>query len=456
MRTRTHAKSLALGATCALLFTLVVIIASAEMLGPGTAAASQNKSSAQNTSAPACQSLACYLRQSYLGLLKESPDAHFAPTEVGAERENIERSRKACEAALQSEKSAPTAAGAASSASASGGNALGAHCGLVDVRPLEGRTSFLAGQLLPAIYDNIETRLSILANWPADHQALRASLNSGSYASRRWGDVQDIGFRTIAPHQQDDIQLGRDIVRRLRDARLLPGLLDDDKVDYYVRSVAVRVAAHSDLRIPLHVAVLDSDEANAFSFPGGYLFIERGLLQAADDEAELAGVIGHEIAHSAARQAKELLRGQSAEAIAEEISRRAATSFADRPGPQTSAAFQHGPFGLGAVMDLKLLGVTPENELRADRLGIQYAWSAGYDPSGFLRFFDKMAQAGYGPGLSWLRTHPPSYQRIVGAERETQYLPEKLNAVKQTASFGDMQNELVQRAGKAAQAAPSN
>lgn len=448
MRTRAHARSLVTGVGLVITGALLVPV-------PRTVARAANDGPQAPLASDPCQSLDCYLRDSYLELLKISPQLQFTPAQIQDGRNALAESRTACESALVP-ADAPGASAASNPANpAADRSRAGASCALADLPSLEGRNAALAARLIPAAYASMETRLGILANWPADRQALRNSLNSGSYASRRWGNVEDIGFRTVAGHQEDDEKLGREIVRQLTSAHLLPALLTDDKVDYYVRAVAMRVAAHSDLRTALRVRVLDSDEVNAFCLPGGYLFIERGLLQAAEDESELAGVIAHEIAHAATRQGQQLLRGESAADIARETSKQIAAVFGQASKGQVNAALHSGVFGLGAVMDLKLLGVTPANEIEADRLGIQYAWSAGYDPAGFLRFFDKMAQAGYGPGLSWLRTHPPSYERIASAERETRYLPEKLKAAKQTSSFGDMRNELLHLADKAAQSGKS-
>src|SRR5207253_9498263 len=106
-------------------------------------------------------------------------------------------------------------------------------------------------------------------------------------------------------------------------------------------------------------------------------------------------------------------------------------------------ALQYGFYGLSLVLDLKLLGVSREFELEADQLGIQYTWNSDYDPSGFIRFFDKMAtKEGYVNGLGWFYDHPPFYQRMVDAEREIMFLPKKDNLVKQTTEFGQMKKEL--------------
>src|SRR5262250_2480946 len=89
---------------------------------------------------------------------------------------------------------------------------------------------------------------------------------------------------------------------------LMPPAVADKAIQQYVNSVAQRVAQRSDLKVPLHIEVLQSREINAFALPGGYLFIERGLLEAADDESELAGVLAHEMAHDAARHANKLMK----------------------------------------------------------------------------------------------------------------------------------------------------
>jgi predicted Zn-dependent protease len=103
---------------------------------------------------------------------------------------------------------------------------------------------------------------------------------------------------------------------------------------------------------------------------------------------------------------------------------------------------QYGFYGLGLVLNLNLLGVSREYELQADQLGIQYAWNAGYDPRGFVNFFDKMAtKEGYVSGLSWFHSHPPFYQRMVEAEREIMFLPGK-RAITNTREFNQMKRAL--------------
>jgi predicted Zn-dependent protease len=113
-------------------------------------------------------------------------------------------------------------------------------------------------------------------------------------------------------------------------------------------------------------------------------------------------------------------------------------------------ALQYGFYGLGLVLDLKLLGVSRDYELEADQLGVQYAWNAGYDPAGFIEFFDKMAtREGYVNGASWFRTHPPFFERMVATEREISFLPPKPNPIVQTSAFEQMKKELAPIAAKA-------
>jgi predicted Zn-dependent protease len=114
-------------------------------------------------------------------------------------------------------------------------------------------------------------------------------------------------------------------------------------------------------------------------------------------------------------------------------------------------ALQYGFFGLGLVLNLKLLGVSRDYEKEADQLGVQYAWNAGYDPAGFVRFFDKMAtKKGYVNGASWFRTHPPFYDRMVSVERELLFMPPKPSYITQTSEFEEMKKRLAPITAEAA------
>ena len=211
-----------------------------------------------------------------------------------------------------------------------------------------------------------------------------------------------------------------------------------------MNSVAHDIAGHPDLKVPLHVTVLQSREINAFALPGGYLFVQRGLLEAADNETQFAGVLAHEIAHITARHGHKLMKRATIASIFYQAAQVAAVILTGGAvGPGLYYALQYGFAGLGLIIDLNLLSVSRDYELEADQLGVQYAWNTGYDPAGFIQFFDKMAtQEGYVNGVSWFRTHPPFFERMVATEREIMFLPAKPAGTTQTSAFEEMKKEL--------------
>jgi hypothetical protein len=183
-----------------------------------------------------------------------------------------------------------------------------AHCTIQNLELLQSEAPALSNHAIPTAYDNLNAKLDLVEKWPALYEQKQQEIANGSYMNRRWADVKDIGFREIAANQQDDIKKGQQAVEEMKRSGLLPPEVEDKAIQEYVNSVAQRIAQKSDLEIPLHVSVIQSREINAFALPGGYLFIERGLLEAADDEAELAGVLAHEMAHDAARHANKLMK----------------------------------------------------------------------------------------------------------------------------------------------------
>ena len=318
------------------------------------------------------------------------------------------------------------------------------HCKIQNLELLRSEAQALSGHAIPTAYDNLNAKLDIIEKWPALYQQTQREIASGSHLNRRWADVKDIGFREIAANQQDDIKKGQQAIEEMKRVGIMPPEVEDKAIQEYVNSVAQRIAQKSDLKIPLHISVLQSREINAFALPGGYLFLERGLLEAAEDEAELAGVIAHEMAHDAARHANKLMKRATIAGIFYQAAQIAAIVLTGGvAGIGTYYALQYGFYGLGLVLNLNLLGVSREYELEADQLGVQYAWNAGYDPSGFIRFFDKIAtREGYVNGASWFRTHPPFYQRMVDTRREIMFLPAKPDQIVQTSAFEQMKKQL--------------
>jgi predicted Zn-dependent protease len=318
------------------------------------------------------------------------------------------------------------------------------RCQVQDTRSAKAQMDLLAQQLVPTAFQNNRAKLELLEKWPAEEQHIRQKISSGVYQQRRWSDVENIGFRKIQENQKDDIKRGDDAVKELRQTGAMPPELDNKQIQDYVNTVAQKIARNSDLEVPLRVIVLDSKEVNAFALPGGFLFVQRGLLEETDDEAQLAGVLAHEMSHVAARHSWRLYKKALISSIfyqAAQIAALIATGGVSSIG--TYYALQYGFYGLGFALDLNLLGVSREYELEADQLGVQYAWKSGYDPEGFIRFFDKMASKhGYAVGVSWFRTHPPFYERMVRSKEEIMYLPQKEALVFQTQEFEQMKRVL--------------
>lgn len=391
------------------------------------------------------------LQKPYAELFDVAPTLEFSTTEIASQRKALEKGKDFCVARFKDHaKQYGRQVDAAQkdlkkkSAGLSEDQRNQLHCKIQNLELLRSEAQALSGHAIPTAYDNLNAKLDLIEKWPALYKQTQQEIAGGSHLSRRWGDVKDIGFREIAANQQDDIKKGQQAIEEMKRSGLLPPEVEDKAIQEYVNSVAQRIAQKSDLKIPLHVSVLQSREINAFALPGGYLFIERGLLEAADDESELAGVLAHEMAHDAARHANKLMKRATIAGIFYQAAQIAAMILTGGvAGIGTYYALQYGFYGLGLVLNLNLLGVSREYELEADQLGVQYAWNAGYDPSGFIRFFDKIAtREGYVNGASWFRTHPPFYQRMVDTRREIMFLPAKPDVLVQTSAFEQMKKEL--------------
>lgn len=193
------------------------------------------------------------------------------------------------------------------------------------------------------------------------------------------------------------------------------GEVDDPPLQAYVAKVGRRLAAVSDRpRLDYVFTVLDSGMVNAFAAPGGYIFVTRGLLERMESEAELAAVLGHEIGHVCAWHSVAMIQKQMGAGILTVLGTIAAGVAA---GPEASIALMQtaGLFG-----DLYLLGYSRENELEADRVGLRYNLSAGYDARAALTFFKRLeeleAQSGMEAWEPYLMSHPPTTSRVALSE----------------------------------------
>ncbi len=260
-------------------------------------------------------------------------------------------------------------------------------------------------------------------------------LSISGYAERKHGDVQNIGNRNVSGRifgvlpnwvsLEKEVAMGSQIAGEFEQTARL---IDDPVVSEYVDRVGQNIVKHSDAKVPFHIKVVDTDEVNAFAFPGGYFYVNKGLILAADNEAELAGVMAHEISHVAARHATtRMSKGQYLQLAA--IPALFVGGYWAQMGIQNA---------LGLGLNLELMGITRESEREADQLGIQYLWNTGYDPNAFVSFFEKMQeQEKSKPGrlAGWFRTHPSTEDRIVASLDEQRYLPEKDNYMIDTSEF---------------------
>jgi predicted Zn-dependent protease len=255
------------------------------------------------------------------------------------------------------------------------------------------------------------------------------------YAGRKHGNVEDIGNRSVSGRifgilpnwvsLEKEVALGAQVAAEFEQTARL---VEDPVVTEYVDRIGQEIVKHSDAKVPFHIKVVDTDEINAFAFPGGYFYINKGLILAAENEAELAGVMAHEISHVTARHATERMsKGQYLQLAA--IPALFVGGYWAQMGIQNA---------LGLGINLEMMGITRENEREADQLGIQYLWNTGYDPNAFVTFFEKMQeQEESKPGrlAGWFRTHPSTEDRICAALDEQRYLPEKDYYIVNTSEF---------------------
>lgn len=157
-------------------------------------------------------------------------------------------------------------------------------------------------------------------------------------------------------------------------------VLDDPVVSEYVNRIAQNLARNSDARIPITAKVIKSNAVNAFALPGGHFYVSTGLIRLAGDEAELAGVMGHEIAHITARHGtRAASRG--------EVASLAGGILGALGGRKAELATQVASL----AVPMAFLKFSREFEKQSDILGVQYLYAAGYDPLGMVQFFERLS-----------------------------------------------------------------
>ena len=265
--------------------------------------------------------------------------------------------------------------------------------------------------------------------------ALLAPFNA--LAKDKKKDPEEIGNRDVGKgvnfySLEKEIALGKGLSQEIeRQAKII----DDPVIAEYVNRVAQNLVRNSDCKVPVSTKVLDTEEPNAMALPGGFFYVNSGLILLADNEAELAGVMSHELAHIAARHGtRQATRGQLAQ-------------LATIP-----LIFMGGWAGYGiqqaasVAIPIGFLKFSRGFESEADMLGLQYMYKAGYDPTGFVDFFEKlqsMEKKKPGSLSKFFSTHPPTDDRIKTAQKNiAEMLQTKPEYVVTTSEFNDVKDRL--------------
>ena len=212
-------------------------------------------------------------------------------------------------------------------------------------------------------------------------------------------------------------------------------LVTDPVVTEYINRVGQNLVRNSDAQVPFTIKVVDSDDINAFALPGGFFYVDSGLILAADNEAELAGVMAHEIAHVAAcHAARQNTRGQL-------------LNLASIPLIFVGGGVGYAAQSLASVaLPLGFLKFSRAFEADADFLGLQYMYKAGYDPQAFTAFFEKVeALEKKKPGIlaKAFATHPQTPDRTAKSQQEINtLLPDRPEYKVDTSEFEDVKTRL--------------
>src|SRR6266446_402021 len=252
-------------------------------------------------------------------------------------------------------------------------------------------------------------------------------------------DVDAIGNRNVGKgvnlfSLEREISLGKGLAQEVERSSKL---IDDPIVTEYVNRVGQNLVRNSDAKVPFTIKVIDSDEVNAFALPGGFFYVNSGLILRAQEESELAGVMAHEIAHVAARHGtKQATKGDLIQ-------------IASIPAmimlPYGWAGY--GIYqGMNFLIPMTFLKFSRDNEREADFLGLQYMYKAGYDPNSYVTFFERIqADEKRRPGTigKAFATHPPTQDRIENTQKEiAKILPSRLEYIVTSSEFDSVKSRL--------------
>ena len=252
-------------------------------------------------------------------------------------------------------------------------------------------------------------------------------------------DVDAIGNRKVGGRGmgnwyslETEIRMGKQYAMQVEQG---VKLVQDPVVNEYVNRIGQNLVRNSDAQVPFTIKVIDSDEVNAFALPGGFFYVNSGLILAADEEAEMAGVMAHEIAHVAARHGtRQMTRAQWA-------------NIGTIPLIFIGGGIGYGIYeAAGLGLPLTFMKFQRNFEAEADYLGLQYMYKTGYDPQAFISFFEKVqAKEKKKPGTlaKAFASHPQTPDRIEKSQQEiATILPARAQYVVSTSEFDDVKARL--------------
>ncbi len=290
---------------------------------------------------------------------------------------------------------------------------------------------------------------------PPSDQSADPSTAPKETHNKNKNDIDDIGNRNVGNRGlgdwyslDTDIKIGKQYAMMVeQNAKLI----QDPVITEYVNRIGQNLVRNSDAKVPFTIKVIDSDEINAFALPGGFFYVNSGLILAADEEAELAGVMAHEIAHVCARHAtREMTRANYAQ-IATTPLMFVISSW---------GVYEATNIALGLAMPMAFMKFSRNFESEADYLGLQYMYKAGYDPQAFVSFFEKIqAREKQKPGTlsKAFASHPPTPDRIAKSESEIkELLPGRSQYVVDTSEFDSVKARLAAFEDRKKAIAPSD
>ena len=252
-------------------------------------------------------------------------------------------------------------------------------------------------------------------------------------------DVDAIGNRNVGGRGfgdwyslETEIRMGKQYAMQVENS---VKLVQDPVVTEYVNRIGQNLVRNSDAKVPFTIKVIDSDEVNAFALPGGFFYVNSGLILAADEEAELAGVMAHEISHVCARHGMR------------QMTRMNLAQIATIPLIFVGGGIGYGIYeASGLALPLTFMKFQRNFEAEADYLGLQYMYKTGYDPQAFISFFEKIqAKEKKKPGTiaKAFASHPQTPDRIAASQKEiATILPARPQYVVSTSEFDDVKARL--------------